>query len=197
MRHGCNFGPNSVCRGGPESFKPAADRLPKVRAQQWLDVARARRPQGADRRSQRLVPRRVQERAPRQNRFRTLIRTLDVRRQRALQRRVHDPLRPSGCDRTKRNHEQRPHKLLRKRAEERPRSRALDGVGSDGALAWRREPGTPRRTARRREERKTSGTQPTLRQGIRHHRPQRLSQTTPLFVAGHWFNEGPERSNAR
>ena len=79
-----------------------------------LTRARARGPQGADRRGQRLVPRRLEERAPRPHRVRPPVRAPDVQRERALRQGVPGPARAGRRHRHERHDQRRPHQLLRR-----------------------------------------------------------------------------------
>ena len=99
---------------------------------------RARGPQGADRRRQRLVPRRLEEREARQDRLRAPVRAPDVQRQRELQRRLLQAVRGGRRDEHERHDQRRPHELLPERADVRARPRAVARVRPHGPPARRR-----------------------------------------------------------
>ena len=75
---------------------------------------RARGPQGADRRGERLVPRRLEERAAGPDRLRAPVRAPDVQRQRALRQGVPGAARAGRRDRSQRHDQRGPHQLLRR-----------------------------------------------------------------------------------
>ena len=102
----------------------------ELHARQRADADRARGPQGADRRGQRLVPRRLEEREAGQDRLRAPLRAPDVQRQRELQRRLLQGARAARRHRPERHHQRRPHELLPERAG-RPRSTRVLWLESD------------------------------------------------------------------
>ena len=120
--------PASPCPSLPRRRR---DLIPyeKFNAGQRLDGDRAHRPQGADRGGQPVVPRRLEEREARQDRFRPPVRAPDVPGHGALQRRVLQAARAGRCHRHERHHQFRPHQLLPERPDHGPRP---------GACGWSR-----------------------------------------------------------
>ena len=97
------------------------------------DADRARGPQGADRRGEHLVPRRLQERAAGPHRLRAPVRAPDVQRERALRQGLFQgPLERAGATEPERHDQRRPHQLLPERADLGARPRAVARV----ATAW-------------------------------------------------------------
>ena len=174
-----------------------SDSVPALRPRQRAHADRARGPQGADRRRQRLVPRRLEERAAREDRLRAPVRAPDVPGQRALERRVLQGLRSRGRDGDQRDDGLRSHELLPERAELRARRGALDGVRSHGAPARRDRSGAARRAARRGQEREASGRRPALRQRLPRARRERVSRRTPVLVGADRVDGGSRRGDAR
>ena len=140
--------------------------LPEIRPRQRIDLDRPRGPQGAHRRLQRLVPRRLEEREARQDRVRPPLRAPHVQRQRELQRRLLQAHAEGRRDRPQRHDQRGPDELLRERPGLGPRPRPVDGVGPDGPPQGGHHPGQARRAARRRPER----APPILQRALRHHR---------------------------
>ena len=127
--------------GGAAGHRDPEDRLPALRASERPRPHRPRGPQGAHRGRERLVPRGLEERAPREDRVRPPLRAPDVQRQRALQRRLVQGDRAHRRHGPQRHHQPRPDQLLPERPDAGARHGALDGVGPHGPPARRRQPG--------------------------------------------------------
>ena len=118
----------------PATRRPVRRRHPvrAVRAAERPDAPRPRGPQGPDRRGQRLVPRRLEERAAGPHRLRPPVRAPDVQRERALQQGLlPGPARARRRHRPERHHQRGPHQLLPERARP-PRSTSCSGSSPTG-----------------------------------------------------------------
>ena len=163
MRHASCVWPLAVFTIGStsQSPRPADERPPalphgntvhQAHARQRPRRHRARASAAADGGGQRLVSRRIEERAPGPHRLRASFRTPDVRGIGALRSRVF-PAAAAGRRTAQRIDQSRSHQLLGGRADRRARAGAVDGIRSHGlsaAGAHRREVREP---ARRRPQR--------------------------------------------
>ncbi len=150
-------------RGAGRSHR---DPLPAPRAPQRAHADRPRGPQGPDRGGERVVPRRLEERAAGTHRVRPSVRAPDVQRQREPRQGVLRPAAAGRGDRHQRHHQRGPDQLLPERAHQRARPGALARVGPDGAPPRRHRPGEARRAARRGAEREAPGGERALRPGL-------------------------------
>ena len=117
--------------GRPRRHRPA---VRQAHARQRARRHRARGSPRADRGREPLVPRRVEERAARPDRLRPPLRAPDVRGLRAPRHGLL-PAAAAGRRAAQRLDQHRSHQLLGSGADQRARSRAVDGVGSDGLPA--------------------------------------------------------------
>ena len=135
--------------GAARPWRPASGAMPppgrrrphpvrEIHARQWPDGRRPHRPQGADRGGQRLVPRRLEERAARQDRLCPPVRAPDVPGHRALTTTSTSSRWSRSAPPTERHDQLRPHQLFPERADHGARPGALDGVGPHGPPARRR-----------------------------------------------------------
>ena len=172
-----------VAAGG--GVRPVRLRHPPqdLRPRQRPAVDRARGPLGAGRGRERLVSRRLAQRAARQDRVRAPVRALLLQRVRALSQGL-----PRGDGRPwrqqpQRHHVGRSHQLLRGRAGVRARAHALPGGRPPGVpgQADRRTDAQPR--ARRGAEREAPGREPALRPRVQPRRDAPVSAEPSLQLA--------------
>ena len=164
-----------------------------VRPRQRPAADRARGPLGAGRGRERLVSRRLAQRAARQDRVRAPVRALLLQRVRALSQGL-----PRGDGRPwrqqpQRHHVGRSHQLLRGRAGVRARAHALPGGRPPGVpgQADCRTDAQPR--ARRGAEREAPGREPALRPRVQPRRDAPVSAEPSLQLADHRQHRRPER----
>ena len=172
-------------------------RAQDVHARQRAAAHRPRGSLGAGRRREPLVPRRLAQRAARQDRLRAPVRALLLQRQRALPERL-----PRGDGRPRRQQpqrhdQQRSHQLLRERAGVGARADAVPRSRSHGLPRPAHHQGEPGARARRRAEREAAGREPALREGVRA-RSARRSIRRRIRTAGRrsaaWRISTPRRS---
>ena len=168
---------------------PLRDLHPAERAAR----GRAHRPQGADRRGQRLVPRGQQGRGAGPHGLRAPVRAPDVPGLGELEGRVLRTLRAGRRHRPERHHQQRPHELLPERAHHRARPRAVDGVGPHGPLRRRDFRRPARRAAWRGAEREAPGREPALRPRVGFPRREELPGRPPLQLGRDRLDGRPQR----
>ncbi len=144
----------------------------------------APRHQCADRHGERLVPRRLGQRAARAHGLRAPVRAPDVR---GLEEREGGRVRHPARGRRwqqQRLHDQRPHQLRDRRARKRVGAGALSRVGSHGIPAGHDVAGAGGRPARRGEERAAPELrEPPLRHGIAGDRQDAVAGQSPLQLA--------------
>ena len=137
-----------------------------LRSAERAHAARPRGPQGADRRGERLVPCRLEERAPGPHRLRAPLRAPDVQRQRALQQGVlQGPLERVGATELNGTTNEDRTNYFAERPDLRARPGAVARVGPHGTPGRRHRPGQARRAARRGPEREAAGRERAVRQG--------------------------------
>ncbi len=171
--------------------------LHQIHPRQRPDRHRPRRPQGADRGGERLVPCRLEGRARGAVRLRPSVRAPDVQRVGELQHRLLQGHGAARRDRPERHHQQRPHQLFPERADHRAGLHPVAGERPHGPPAGRHRPGPARRAARRRPEREASGREPALRPGLQRRHRRDLARRAPLRPHRHRLDGRSERGRSR
>ena len=179
------------------SGRRRTDPVRKIHPREWPDGGCPHRPQGADRGGQRLVSRGFEERIARQDGVCPPVRTPDVPGLRALRRRVLQAVRAGRRNQHERHDQLRPHQLFPERADDGARPGALDGIGSHGSPARRRDAAAARRAAWRGQEREATGRESSLRPRVRDRLPREFPAGSSLPHAADRLDDRPRRRDAR